>query len=151
MKRFDNAEFMQNHKKSQLVVCLVTCIAGNVKHVVLPCLVRLDMSTMSNHMQVSHHMQVRLTWRKVIRERCSNFERKRVDQVALKCALSMQDDSAVPTDVLNELKCSVCGRFLLSKAGMVITSTCKGRDTTKQFMRTLCLHVQQNPPVLHVA
>ena len=28
-------------------------------------------------------------------------------------------DSAVPADVMNELKCSVCGRLLLSKAGLV--------------------------------
>ena len=37
----------------------------------------------------------------------------------MKRALRMQNDSAVPTDVLNELNCCVCGRFLLSKAGMV--------------------------------
>ena len=42
-----------------------------------------------------------------------------MEQAALKRALQMQDDSAVPTDVLNELKCSVCGRFLLSKAGLI--------------------------------
>ena len=50
--------------------------------------------------------------------RCSNFERTWVEHAALKRALRMQDESAVTTDVLQELKCSVCGRFLLSKAGM---------------------------------
>ena len=31
----------------------------------------------------------------------------------------MQVESDVPTDVMHELKCSLCGRFLLSKADMV--------------------------------
>ena len=61
----------------------------------------------------------RASWRKLIRERCSNLERKLVEHAALKHALRMQDYSAVPTNVLYELKCSVCGRFFLSKAGMV--------------------------------
>ena len=34
-------------------------------------------------------------------------------------SLRKQDDSAAPTDVLNGLKCNVCGRLLLSKAGLV--------------------------------
>ena len=42
-----------------------------------------------------------------------------VEHAELKCALRKQDDSAVLTDVLNELKCSVCGCLLLSKAGLV--------------------------------
>ena len=42
-----------------------------------------------------------------------------MEHAALKRTLRMLDDSAVPTDVLNELKCSVCGRFLLSIAGLV--------------------------------
>ena len=41
-----------NFEKGQFVVYLVTWIVGNVKHVVVPCLVRLDMSTTSSHMQV---------------------------------------------------------------------------------------------------
>ena len=61
----------------------------------------------------------RATRRKLIRERCDNFELKRVEHAALKRALRMQDDSAVPTDVLNEPNCSVCGRFLFSKVGLV--------------------------------
>ena len=48
------------------------------------------------------------SWRKLFRERCSSFERKWVEHAALKRALQKQDDSIVPTDVLNELKCSVC-------------------------------------------
>ena len=61
----------------------------------------------------------RARWRTLIRERCSSFERKRVQRAALKRALRRQDDSVAPTDVLNELKCSLCGRLLLSKAGLV--------------------------------
>ena len=34
-------------------------------------------------------------------------------------ALRKQDDSAIPTDVVNELKCSVCGHLLMSKADLV--------------------------------
>ena len=56
----------------------------------------------------------RASRRKVIRERCSSFEQKRVEHAELKRALRKQDDSAVPADVINELKCSVCGRLLLS-------------------------------------
>ena len=63
--------------------------------------------------------EIRASWRKLIRERCSNFEQKRVEYAALKRAPRKQDDSAVPTDVLNELKCSVCRRLLLSMAGLV--------------------------------
>ena len=59
------------------------------------------------------------SWRKLIREGCGNFKRKRVEHAALKHALRIQDDSAVPTDVLHELKCGVCGRFFLSKADLV--------------------------------
>ena len=59
------------------------------------------------------------SWRKLIRQSCINFERKRVEHAALKRAHRKQDDNAVPTDVLNELKCSVCGRLLLSKADSV--------------------------------
>ena len=36
----------------------------------------------------------------------------------MKRALRKQDDSGVPA-VMNELKCSVCGRLLLSKEGLV--------------------------------
>ena len=57
--------------------------------------------------------------KKQVRGRCSTFERKRVEHAELKRALRKQDDSAVPTDVMNELKCSVCGCLLLSKAGLV--------------------------------
>ena len=59
--------------------------------------------------------EIYTSWRKSIRERCSDFERKRVEHAALKRALRMQDDSAVPTDVLKELKCSVCGRFFCQR------------------------------------
>ena len=61
----------------------------------------------------------RASWRKLIRERYNKFERKRVEHAALKHAVRMQDASAVPTDVLHELKCTVCRRCLLSKADMV--------------------------------
>ena len=37
----------------------------------------------------------------------------------MKRSLRMQDDNTVPTDVLHELKCSVCGCFLLSMTGLV--------------------------------
>ena len=43
----------------------------------------------------------------------------------------MQDDSAVPTDILHELKCSVCGRFFLSKAGLVNHLKSHGRWPNK--------------------
>ena len=61
----------------------------------------------------------RASWRKLIRERCSRFERKRMEPAELKRALRKQDDSVFPADVMNKLKCSVCGRLLLSKAGLV--------------------------------
>ena len=61
----------------------------------------------------------RASWRKLIRERCSNSEGKRVEHAALRRALRKQDDSAIPTDVLNELKCSGCGHLLMSKADLV--------------------------------
>ena len=61
----------------------------------------------------------RASWRKLIRERCSSSEQKRVEHAELKCALRNQDDSAVPGDVMNELKCNVYGRVLLSEAGLV--------------------------------
>ena len=57
----------------------------------------------------------RASWRKIIRERCGKFERKRVEHNALQRLIRMRDDSAVPIDVLRELRCSVCGRFLLSQ------------------------------------
>ena len=95
------------------------------------------------------------SWRKPIGERCSNFHRKPVEHVALKSALRMQDDTGVPTDVLQELKCSVYGRFLLTwtcqRQVWKTISNRMGRGATKQFMRRLCLHVLQNPPILHVA
>ena len=47
------------------------------------------------------------SWRKLIRERCSSFERKRVQHAELKRALRKQDNSAVPADVMNKLKSSV--------------------------------------------
>ena len=59
------------------------------------------------------------SWKNLIRERCGIFEQKWVEHAVLKRALRMQDDSAVTTNVLNELKCSVCGRFLLSKTDLV--------------------------------
>ena len=86
----------------------------------------------------------RASWRKLIRERCSNFERKRVEHAELKRALRKQNDSAVPADVINELKCSVCGRLLLSKAGLVNHLKSHGQ-------RKLCLDVRETTPVLHVA
>ena len=61
----------------------------------------------------------RASWRKLIRERCSSFERKRVEHAELKRAFRKQDDSAVLADFMNKLKCSVCGCLLLSKAGLV--------------------------------
>ena len=64
-------------------------------------------------------MKSRASWRKLIRERCSSFEEKQVTHAELKRALRKQDDSAVPADVMNELKCSVCRSLLLSKAGLV--------------------------------
>ena len=48
-----------------------------------------------------------------------NCSIKKKDLSALKRVLRKQDDSAVPTDVLNELKCSVCGCLLLPEAGLV--------------------------------
>ena len=42
-----------------------------------------------------------------------------MEHAELKRAIRNQDDSAVPTDVPNELKCSVCGGLLLSRAGLV--------------------------------
>ena len=74
----------------------------------------------------------RASWRKVIRERCSSFERKRVEHAELKRALRKQDDSAVPADVINELKCSVCGRLLLSKAGLVNHLKSHGQWTNEE-------------------
>ena len=54
----------------------------------------------------------RASCRKLTRERYSSFEQKWMEHAALKHARRIQGDSAVPT-------CSVCGRFLLSKAGMI--------------------------------
>ena len=42
-----------------------------------------------------------------------------MEHAALRRALRKQDDSAIPTDVLNELKCSGCGHLLMSKADLV--------------------------------
>ena len=42
-----------------------------------------------------------------------------MEHAELKRALRKQDDNAVPADVMTELKCSVCRRLLLSKAGLV--------------------------------
>ena len=39
-----------------------------------------------------------------------------MEHAVLKRALRIQDDSGMATDFLHELKCSVCRRFLLSKA-----------------------------------
>ena len=61
----------------------------------------------------------RPTWRKLVRKGCSEFEEKRVERAVLKRALRKQDESAVPVDVQEELKCNVCGRFLLSRAGLI--------------------------------
>ena len=63
---------------------------------------------------------------------------------ALKCALRKQDDSAVPTDVLNELKCSVCGRPLLSKEGLVNHLKSQGQWPNEAVY-------DEALPVLHVA
>ena len=64
----------------------------------------------------------RASWGKLVEERRSTFKLKLVEHAALKHVLRMQDDRAVSSDVLQELKCSVCGRFHLSKRGMEITS-----------------------------
>ena len=61
----------------------------------------------------------RPTWRKLVRKGCSVFEEKRVERAVLKRALRKQDESEVPVDVQEELKCNVCGRILLSRAGLV--------------------------------
>ena len=60
-----------------------------------------------------------VSWRKLIRERCNSFEQKWVEHSASKRPLQKQDDSAVPTDLLNELKCNVYGRLLFSNVGLV--------------------------------
>ena len=54
----------------------------------------------------------RPTWRKLVRKGCSVFEEKRVERAALKHALRKQDESEVPVDVQEELKCNACGWFL---------------------------------------
>ena len=72
------------------------------------------------------------SWRKPIRERCSSFERKRVEHAELKRALRKQDDSAVPADIMNELKCRVCGRLLLSKASLVNHLKSHGQWTNEE-------------------
>ena len=74
----------------------------------------------------------RAFWRKLIRERCSSFERKQVEHAELKRALRKKDDSAVPADVMYELKCSVCGRLLLSKAGLVNHLKSHGQWTNEE-------------------
>lgn len=61
----------------------------------------------------------RKIWRQEMIERCGNFESSRIEHVKLKRALRKQDESAVPADIQQELKCRECGRLLLSKAGFV--------------------------------
>ena len=58
-------------------------------------------------------------WRKEMVDRCRNFENRRIEHAKLKRALRKQDGSAVPADIQQELKCTECGRLLLSKAGFV--------------------------------
>ena len=93
----------------------------------------------------------RAPWRKLIRERCSSFERKRVEQAELKCALRKQDDSAVPADVMNELKCSVCGHLLLSTAGLVNHLKSHRQWSNEEVDEGLCQGARDTTPVLHVA
>jgi hypothetical protein len=46
-------------------------------------------------------------------------EHRRLECDVLKCALRKQDERDVPVDVQEELKFDVCGRFLLSRTGLV--------------------------------
>ena len=88
----------------------------------------------------------RALWRKLI-----SFKRKRVKQAELKCALRKQDDSAVPADVTNELKCSVCGHLLLSTAGLVNHLKSHRQWSNEEVDEGLCQGARDTTPVLHVA
>ena len=52
-------------------------------------------------------------WRKLVMEDCIEFEQKRVDHAVLTHAFRKQESA----NVVQELKCNICGRILLSKAG----------------------------------
>ena len=61
----------------------------------------------------------RASWRKSVRQGCDDFEKKRVDHAILKRALRKQEENEITADVVQDLKCHICGRILLSRAGYV--------------------------------
>ena len=62
----------------------------------------------------------RTSWRKSIRQGFYDFEKKRVDYAIIKRALRKQEEYELTADVVQDLKCHICMRILLSSVGYVI-------------------------------
>ena len=61
----------------------------------------------------------RAPWRNAVYVRCEIFEKRKVEHAVLQRALRKQDVNAIPTDIQDALKCEICSRLVLSKAGMI--------------------------------